>query len=136
MRPEPGKGSDIFRVPRGRGLLRRLLSIMTRATMPTAAAAQLTTIPAFAPVDRPGAAGAVEESDEDELSEAEEDEVPSLVDDAPAAVAVPVESDVSLAAVAVDYGLFVSHYTSTSRNGIHLHRSWRRSRWKRSPPKR
>lgn len=102
IRPEPGKGSDILRVllrPRGRGLLRRLLRTMTRATMPTAAAAQLTTMPAFAPVDKPGAAAAVVElSDDDEVSEAEDDEVVSPVEDAPAAAAVPVESDVSLAA--------------------------------------
>lgn len=104
IRPEPGRGSEIFRVPRGKGWLRFLLSIKTNATAATAPAADPITIPTFAPVVRPGASVAVElEEDEAPLAEVDEeaDKPPVAVDDGESLEAVPVAAAVSLAVVAV-----------------------------------
>lgn len=65
IRPDPGRGSEIFIVPRGRGLLRFLLRYITAATTQMAAPAAPTTIPALAPAVNPEVVVLSEEEDED-----------------------------------------------------------------------
>lgn len=104
MRPEPGRGSEILRVPRGRGLLRFLLSIKTNATTATAPAADPMTIPTFAPAVRPGASSPLEPVEDvaplaEDVDEA--DEPPVAVDDEEPSDVVPVALAVSLVLVEV-----------------------------------
>lgn len=52
MRPEPGKGSEIFKLPLGSGCDRFLLKNMTIPTIDTAPVAEAMTMPTLAPVER------------------------------------------------------------------------------------
>lgn len=116
IRPEPGRGSEIFMVPRGVGFLRFLLRHSTAATTRMAAPAAPTTIPALAPAERPELVVSSEEElgDELALADVEEEgvplvalasEVPCVEAPVPAAdEAVLVASVVAAAALGGDKG--------------------------------
>lgn len=89
MRPDPGRGSEIFMVPRGRGFLRFLLRYSTAPTTKMAAPAAPTTIPALAPAERP------------ELSVLSEDELPLAEDACAEEAPVALASEVPCVAVPV-----------------------------------
>lgn len=89
IRPEPGRGSEIFMVPRGRGFLRFRLRYSTAPTRKMAAPAAPTTIPALAPAVRPVLADSVEELDEDD--DAEDAPVASASEEPCVAVAAPAD---------------------------------------------
>lgn len=104
MRPDPGRGSEIFMVPRGRGFLRFLLRYSTAPTTKMAAPAAPTTIPALAPAERPELSVLSQDELEDELPLAEDacaEEAPvALASEVPCvAVPVPAEEASLLAAV-------------------------------------
>lgn len=113
MRPDPGRGSEIFRLPLGNGCVRFLLRYSTMPTMATAPTAEPTTMPALAPVDR-----LVTLEEVDELLLADDDEAaaaaPVVVELELALVAEPVRVVIPLAAVSVaDACSIVSHDLSS-----------------------
>lgn len=95
MRPDPGSGSEICMVPRGKGRRARLLLhiAMAKARRATPAAPAPTATPALAATERPLAVGGVPAAAEDDEA-AEDVSVPVLDSEA-----VPEAEEVSVAAV-------------------------------------